>query len=221
MKKPSESISARTSPNISPNVTRRGQYQLSMAQRQKKTVQFGDRFNQNYSSDPNLSKTNKEFSANLQIRNLGESSTASNTVNCQSCQSCNCKTAQRAEGECVSNSSESLKSIPIINVESCDNTKTKCCTNCEGLMPVYGLKHKLVQRLTAACSLADLKNAAVHDSGLSKSLNNVNIENRFVSTYTFHNFSDSEHHCTCKLQKTRLHQRTAGFRYPSLSTKYL
>ncbi|XP_061727299.1 uncharacterized protein LOC133532573 [Cydia pomonella] len=60
IKKPSESASAYASPNRSPNMSsaafRRGQYHLS-AMRNRKTVQFVDKYKQNYASDPNIHRS--------------------------------------------------------------------------------------------------------------------------------------------------------------------
>jgi hypothetical protein len=135
------------SPNVSPAVTRRGQYQLSLMNR-KKTVQFNG---QSYGSDPNIHRSsNHEFT-----RTLPKATNHNNVL-----QSGN------------TNSNGHLGSqapIPQIRVE---DTETVCEEN-KGSTSCQNIQHKLVARLRQACSMADLQNGAINSCQLSRSLSNL------------------------------------------------
>ncbi|KAJ2942217.1 hypothetical protein O0L34_g15764 [Tuta absoluta] len=177
IRKPTETSSALPSPNRSPNISpdtrRRGQYQLS-AMNRKKAVQFNDKFGQNFASDPNIHKSlnTPEFVRRLPTAvtnpsNLRNSVQTGSTENCMKC-SCNSKKSEL----------EVQMNIPKIKVEDADNEKSNA--SCQS-----SLQHKLVTRLRQACSLADLQNAT-HSCpcSVSRSLNNINIEEHCKSQHT-------------------------------------
>ncbi|XP_049884254.1 uncharacterized protein LOC126379511 [Pectinophora gossypiella] len=185
----SNSPSPSRSPNMSPATSRRGQYQLSMMNKYKKTVQFNDKLGQNYASDPNIhrSSINQEFirrtpSVTVNSTNSAAIQQTGNT-DCggKSC-ICNCQNQNAKANVQTTN-------IPKIKIEDTDKgkckndvSKTNCCQNT--------IQHKLVARLRHACSLADLQNAVQQcPCPTTRSLNNVNI---------------SDHCCTKNLHSSSL-----------------
>nr|XP_026486541.1 uncharacterized protein LOC113393730 [Vanessa tameamea] len=152
------------SPNISPTTSRKGQYQLSMMQRNRKNIQTNEKF----ASDPNIN------------RHL-DPHTSRNTKPIENCHTCTSTTKVTGNfhtsnindngGKCCQSQTGDINEshmknelkVPMINIE---DTNHNCPCNCQ-------LQHRLVARLRQACSLADLQNVAANSSSLSKSLNNI------------------------------------------------
>lgn len=128
-------------------------------QKTKKSVQFGDRFNQNYASDPNLSQRPIAKYTRQNSLNNGENGNTGNITSCQNCQSCTCK-ALKQKDDAFSQHSK--------------NSENQSANGSLRNLQVQGLQHKLLTRLRPACSLADLKNDNVEACSLSRSLNNIN-----------------------------------------------
>lgn len=153
MKKPSGSVSAYSSPTRSPNMSpathRKGQYHLSMMNR-KKTVQFSEKFGQNYASDPNIHRSVHYQEIRVPVPNstkIVQNPRAGNTGK---------------SGKCSCHPTQEIPEIKIENAEA-----TSCCQN---------LQHKLVARLRQACSLADLHHTvSTCPCPVSRSLNNVSL----------------------------------------------
>ncbi|CAG9790682.1 unnamed protein product [Diatraea saccharalis] len=152
-----ETVSAYNSPNRSPNlspaVSRRGQYQLSMMNR-KKTVQFTEK-GQSYGSDPNIHRSLKQES-------VGQSPKTTN----------NTRASESGNTECQCNTKNRQAQIPQIKIENteteCASISSDCSSSCQN-----AIQHKLVARLRQVCSLADLQNNPVQSCQLTKSLNNL------------------------------------------------
>ncbi|XP_045456035.1 uncharacterized protein LOC123665844 [Melitaea cinxia] len=155
------------SPHISPTSTRKGQYQLSMMQRNRKHVQMNEKF----ASDPNISRHEPTTS---KCHTCANSTTVNNHAgNTGSCQS-------GCQNNCQSHCQVNLN-VPSINVE---DTGNRCSCSCQ-------LQHKLVARLRQACSMADLQNTAVKTCNLSKSLNNITLNEHNNNSNQHSNSMDS------------------------------
>lgn len=185
-KKPTQSASAYTSPNRSPNLSpsvgRKGNYQISMMSR-KKTVQFNEKFSPSYASDPNIHRSTQnrqELLFNRQIpsvmvnsTNVVENSYASNfsvdSGNGGKTCSCNCQNAKNAKK--IAKSCDEIPKASSVN-EKLDDKAAGSCQN------LVNLQHKLVARLRPACSLVDLQNGT-GTCVLSQSLNNINLSGKW------------------------------------------
>lgn len=158
VKRPTESASARASPsrspNISPALNRKGYYQISMMNKNKKTVQFHDKFGHNSASDPNIHRSTNTQDYVRRLPTISSNSTISAENMQTGNTSCNCQNSK----------TKVLENIPKIKIE--DTEANKCCQN--------AIQHKLVARLRQACSLADLQNSG-HNClcSTSKSWNNI------------------------------------------------
>ncbi|GBP46294.1 hypothetical protein EVAR_30425_1 [Eumeta japonica] len=148
----------------SPSSDHRLQRQISLLQKSRKTVQFGDRYGQNYASDPNLSKTlvnNRELNVKREIGENGEAA-GENDIS-GNIESDRCQT-EATKCACQSEKSESAGNISHIKSEKGKN------------LGVF--QHKLVSRLRPASSLADLQKASCLNCGISRSMNSVNIKDQ-------------------------------------------
>ncbi|XP_052748196.1 uncharacterized protein LOC113513753 [Galleria mellonella] len=168
-KKPKASVSAYNSPNRSPNispaVSRKGQYRLT-AMNRKKTVHFNDKFGQNYSSDPNIHRSlhTQDFKQQ-NFSNFQQSTTcAENSTNLHS-------KSQPGNSGCGCQKNQIQNDVPKMTDSTSNNAQCveakECHAHCQNL------QHKLVAKLRQACSLADLQNIAVQSCALSRSLNNL------------------------------------------------
>lgn len=142
--------------------------------RKPKTVQFSEKFGQNYASDPNIHRSvhNQEVFR----RNPPQVSIPTNTVATQ--MSSNTENG----GKSCSCQNSSGKNIPKIEIEDADkgnkfaNEAGQCCQNL--------IQHKLVARLRQACSLADLQNAVQKcPCPVTRSLNNINNNDHWYVIY--------------------------------------
>lgn len=178
MKKPTQSASSSNlsncSPNMSPTINRKGQYQLSMMNR-KKTVQFNEKFGPSYASDPNIHRSSQqqpELNINRQLpkriistnTNIGNTSLHKDNKNSG-------KTA------CTCQKSPTISEKNIQSPNPQEEKSANCCnslhvnpSSCQNLL----MQHKLVARLRPACSLVDLQNSGLQTCGYSRSLNNIN-----------------------------------------------
>ncbi|CAH2987964.1 unnamed protein product [Chilo suppressalis] len=148
LKKQRETVSAQNTPNRTPNlspaVSRRGQYQHSMMHK-KKAVQFTER-GQNFSSDPNIHRSlNHELTRQTpKTTNNPHVLTAGNT-------------------ECKCQVNTQVPHIRIEDTDVCESNSSICSS----------IQHKLVSRLRPACSLADLQNIALQSCQITRSLNSL------------------------------------------------
>ncbi|CAH2083566.1 unnamed protein product [Euphydryas editha] len=157
--KRTQTMSAHTSPsrspNISPTSSRKGQYQLSMMQRNRKYIQTNEKF----ASDPNINRHAANTSNNFCHTCISGTEEIIRTSNIdRSCQ--------------IENSCQTNLNVPKINVEDAGNNSNCSCK----------LQHKLVARLRQACSLADLQNTTAQCCNLSKSLNNITLNEQNTSS---------------------------------------
>ncbi|KAL4719051.1 hypothetical protein ACJJTC_017470, partial [Scirpophaga incertulas] len=147
VKKPRETLSAYTSPNRSPNVSpavyRRGQYQLSASNR-KKTVQFNE-LEPTYGSDPNIHRSSMDVSKQLP-------KPTNETANLQ-----------------PGNTDNTKSQMPQIRVEIAGNVTEEGCSSKSPNM----MQHKLVSRLRQACSFSDLQNTPLQSCQISQSLGSL------------------------------------------------
>lgn len=168
VRRPTESVSARASPSRSPNcspaLNRKGNYQLSMMNRYKKTVQFNDKFGQNYASDPNIHRSSNTQDITRRLPTVSSNPTIS-AENVQTGNTgCNCQNSKIEKVQMPEN-------IPKIKIE--DTESNNCCQN--------AIQHKLVARLRQACSLADLQNAGQNCLyPISKTWNNICVDQWLV-----------------------------------------
>ncbi|KAG7306845.1 hypothetical protein JYU34_008308 [Plutella xylostella] len=178
MKKPTQSASSSNlsncSPNMSPTINRKGQYQLSMMNR-KKTVQFNEKFGPSYASDPNIHRSSQqqpELNINRQLpkriistnTNIGNTSLHKDNKNSGKT-ACTCqKSPTISEKNIQSQNPQEEKSA------NCCNSLHVNPSSCQNLL----MQHKLVARLRPACSLVDLQNSGLQTCGYSRSLNNIN-----------------------------------------------
>ncbi|CAG4970117.1 unnamed protein product [Colias eurytheme] len=170
-KKTQKTLSAYNTPNRSPNVSpsprRKGQYQLSMMNRNR--FQSSEK----YSSDPNIRRS---LLIDCHKANTKQNSVeSSNTGNC----SCQC---QKESGSVENVSCQKRREINCNDANNCkcdenvqriNTDETDCCNGNVSCNNV-SIQHKLVARLRQACSLADLQNFAIQSCHLSKSLSNIN-----------------------------------------------
>lgn len=171
VKRPKESVSAYSSPNRSPRTSpapvRRGEYQLSMMNKNKKSVQFSEKFRPNYASDPNIhgSINYTEFNRRIPAQNTNNNNvagTSSENGNACHCPTSKCENVQKQN------------SVPKIKVEDTDLANIDGSRDC--LPGQRMIQHKLVAKLRQACSLADLQNTLSQCSCKnSGSLNNINF----------------------------------------------
>ncbi|CAG5024753.1 unnamed protein product [Parnassius apollo] len=162
------------SPNISPTTSRKGLYQLSMMNRNRRNLQYNEKF----ASDPNIHRSLNHNDLNRQIlqqtsnpTKMAESLNAGSTSS-----SCSCQTQNNLH-RLDNNTDTPLKeSIPQIFVENTERDNNNLTMNRNNI-----IQHKLVTKLRQACSMADLQNTAVSACSLSKSLNNINLGNKCCS----------------------------------------
>lgn len=119
------------------------------------------KYNTKYSSDPNLRKSSNDGKS--KPTPLIES-----TSNCK-CQNRYVGTHVPQKLRETQGCHNEVENVPIDKVENVCESKCNL------------LQHKLVTRLRQACSMADLQNFAIQSCQLSKSMNNINTnEKRLV-----------------------------------------